>query len=218
MSEMGLAICCLMCDAPDDAGSSRCKVCIARHEKVRERIARGDDGVARWGGELLAMMSAPERHDHDGVHSQVLRGYVQLLAEHAGPRTPPTQEEIEALFAAARARPKGSLIQDMANQNRWVNQPPDARQARALVDNMDEGQPVHTGKRTIPSREIKGVDRSDRLGEDMGMTDRVAANQAVRDAPEDLKDLLADVHVAQREKKRAKWKKAVDELDDILDD
>ena len=38
------------------------------------------------------------------------------------------------------------------------------------------------------------------------------------DAPEDLKDLLADVHIAQREKKRAKWKKAVDELDDLLDD
>jgi hypothetical protein len=106
----------------------------------------------------------------------------------------------------------------MANRNRWVEQPPDARRARALVDDMEGCQPAHTGKRTIPSREIEGVDRSDRLGEDTGMTDRVAANQAVRDAPEDLKDLLADVHVAQREKKRAKWKKAVDEIDDILDD
>ena len=74
MSDMGLAICCLMCDAPDDAGSARCKACISRHGKVRERLAKGDDGVSRWGRELLAMMSTPQQYDFDDVHGEVLQG------------------------------------------------------------------------------------------------------------------------------------------------
>ncbi len=218
MSDMGLAICCLMCDAPDDAGSSRCKGCISKHEKVRERLARGDDGVSRWGQELLAMMANPQRYDHDEVHGAVLQGYVRLLSDHEGPRAAPTQEEIDALFAAAKARPKGSLIRDMANRSPWKDSPPSPQVARAMSDDMDEGADVFAGKRTVPSREIESVDRSDRAGEDAALTDRVAANVATQDAPEELKDVLIDELMAKSKAKRDKLSDAVEGLDDLLDD
>jgi hypothetical protein len=218
MSDMGLAICCLMCDAPDDAGSARCKACITQHGKVRERLARGDDGVSRWGRELLAMMANPQQYDFDNVHGEVLQGYVRLLTEHEGPRAAPTQEEIDALFAAARARPKGSLIRDMANRNPWKDSPPSVQSAREMSDNIDEITEDDVGQRTVPSREIEKVDRTDRPGEDTALTDRVSANVAVQDEPEELQDVLADVHVAKRKAQRDKFTDAVDGLDDLLDD
>ena len=218
MSDMGLAVCCLMCDAPDDPGSARCKACITQHGKVRERLARGDDVVSRWGQELLAMVGNPHQYDHDGVHGEVLQGYVRLLTEHEGPRAAPTQEEIDALFAAARARPKGSLIRDMANRNPWKDAPPSPQSARAISEGIGEVIEENVGQRTIPSREIEEVDRSDRPGEDTALTDRVAANVAVQDEPEELQDILADVHVAKRKAKRDKLSDAVEGLDDLLDD
>ena len=204
--------------APDDAGSARCKACISRHGKVRERLAKGDDGVSRWGRELLAMMSNPQQYDFDDVHGEVLQGYVGLLAEHEGPRAPPTQEEIDALFAAARARPKGSLIRDMANRNPWKDAPPSAESARGMAGGIDEVADAHAGQRTVPSREIEKVDRSERLGEDTSLTDRVTANAAVQDEPEELQDILADVHVAKRKAERDKLSDAMEGLDDLLDD
>ena len=217
MSDMGLAICCLMCDAPDDVGSARCKACITQHGKVRERLARGDDAISRWGRELLAMMANPDQYDFDTVHGEVLQGYVRLLTEHEGPRVAPTQEEIDSLFAAARARPKGSLIRDMANRNPWKDSPPSVQSAREMSDKIDEIAESDVGQRTVPSREIEKVDRSDRPGEDTALTDRVSANVAVQDEPEELQDILADVHVAKRKSKRDKFSDAVEGLDDLLD-
>ena len=207
-----------MCDAPDDAGSTRCKACITQHGKVRERIAKGDDAVSRWGRELMAMMANPHQYDFDNVHGEVLQGYVRLLTEHEGPRAAPTQEEIDALFAAARSRPKGSLIRDMANRNPWKDAPPSVQSARSMSDGIGEVVEENIGQRTVPSREIEEVDRSDRPGEDSTLTDRVAANVAVQDEPEELQDILADVHVAKRKAKRDKLSDAVEGLDDLLDD
>jgi hypothetical protein len=185
---------------------------------VRERLARGDDMVSRWGQELLAMMSNPHQYDHGGVHGPVLQGYVRLLGEHEGPRAAPTQDEIDALFAAAKARPKGSLIRDMANRSPWKDAPPSAQIAREMSDGIGGAEDVHAGKRTIPSREIEDTDRSDRAGEDSTLTDRVLANVAVQDEPEELRDILADVHVAKRKAKRDKLSDAMDGLDDLLDE
>jgi hypothetical protein len=218
MSDMGFAVCCLMCDAIDEVGTARCKGCIIRHERVRERIARSDDDVSRWGKELLSMLAAPEKMDHDETHGELLRGYVHLINQHEGPRTPPSQEEIDALFAAAKKRPKGSLIQDMANRNPWKDKAPSARFARALSDDLPLGVDVHAGKRTVPSKVIDEVDRSDRVGEDITLTDRVSANAAVQNVPDDIRDLLADAHVAERKAKREKIKDAIEGVDDLLED
>jgi hypothetical protein len=130
----------------------------------------------------------------------------------------PTQEEIDALFAAAKARPKGSLIRDMANRSPWKDAPPSAQFARAMSEDIAEVDDEHAGMRTVPSREIESVDRSDRVGEDAALTDRVAANVAVQDAPDRLKDALADAHVAKRKAKRDKLTDAMEGLDDLLDE
>ena len=215
---MGLAVCCLLCDVPDEVGSARCRSCIQSHEKMRERIARDDEGtLARFGKELLAMMSKPERYDHDPIHGEVLRGYVGLLAEHSGPRKPPTPQEIEQLFAAARARPKGSLIRDLANRSEWKDKPPSPRLARAMADDFPEARASDAGKRTVPSREIQKVDRAERPGEDLNLTDRIAAQQASQSAPEELQDLLAEVHIEDKKASREKWKETIEGLDDLLD-
>jgi hypothetical protein len=164
------------------------------------------------------MMANPQQYDFDNVHGEVLQGYVRLLTEHEGPRAAPTQEEIDALFAAARARPKGSLIRDMANRNPWKDSPPSVQSAREMSDNIDEITEDDVGQRTVPSREIEKVDRTDRPGEDTALTDRVSANVAVQDEPEELQDVLADVHVAKRKAKRDKLSDAVEGLDELLDD
>jgi hypothetical protein len=182
---------------------------------MRERLARGDDGVSRLGQELLAMMSEPQRYDHDVVHGPVLQGYVRLMSDHEGPRAAPTQDEIDALFAAAKARPKGSLIRDMANRSQWKDSAPSARVARAMSEDMAEVQEVDVGKRTVPSREIEAVDRA---GEDAALTDRVAANVAAQDAPDGLKDVLIDELMAKSKAKRDRLTDAMEGLDDLLDD
>ncbi len=219
MSEMGLAVCCLMCDSPDETGTPRCRSCIQSHEKMRELVARDDEGaLARFGKELLAMMSNPERYDHDEEHGEVLRGYVRLLAEHSGPRKPPTPQEIEQLFAAARARPKGSLIRDLANRSEWKDTPPSPRLARAMADDLPEASIPHTGKRTVPSRKIPKVDRSERPGEDVDLTDRITAQIASSDVPVELQDLITEVHIKDKKASREKWKETIEGLDDLLDE
>nr|AIE99632.1 hypothetical protein [uncultured marine group II/III euryarchaeote KM3_115_A12] len=219
MSEMGLAVCCLMCDSPDETGTPRCRSCIQSHEKMRELVARDDEGaLARFGKELLAMMSNPERYDHDEEHGEVLRGYVRLLAEHSGPRKPPTPQEIEQLFAAARARPKGSLIRDLANRSEWKDTPPSPRLARAMADDLSEASIPHTGKRTVPSRKIPKVDRSERPGEDVDLTDRITAQIASSDVPVELQDLITEVHIKDKKASREKWKETIEGLDDLLDE
>jgi len=76
----------------------------------------------------------------------------------------------------------------------------------------------HVGKRTVPSRDIEEVDRSDRLGEDAELTDRVAANVATQDAPKEIKDVLIGEMMAERKAKRDEFSDAVEGLGDLLDD
>ena len=85
-------------------------------------------------------------------------------------------------------------------------------------DEIDEVEVEHVGKRTVPSREIDEVDRSDRLGEDAELTDRVAANVATQDVPKEMKDVLIDEMMAERKAKREEFSDAVEGLDDLLDD
>ena len=69
MKDMGLQACCLWCDEPDEAGSSRCTKCIASHKRVRDEIAKAppEDAFYQFAKELLAMAVAPHRHDNDPV-------------------------------------------------------------------------------------------------------------------------------------------------------
>ena len=148
------------------------------------------------------------------------RGYVRQIADHDEEEVvqATTQEGVEARFEADRNKQKGSIIRDMANRSEWKDGAPSPELAKSMSDEIDEVEVEHLGRRTVPSRAIDEVDRSDRPGEDLSLTDRVIANAAVQDAPVELQELLADEHVAKRKAKRDELSDAVDSLDDILDD
>ena len=146
-------------------------------------------------------------------------GFVRQISDHDEemPEAAKTQEEVEAKFDADREKGKGSLIRDMANRSPWKDGAPSPEMAKSMSDDIDEVEVGHVGKRTVPSRDIEGVDRSDRSGEDAELTDRVAANVATQDVPKDLKDVLIDEMMAERKAKRDELSDAVESLDDILD-
>ena len=148
------------------------------------------------------------------------RGYVRQIADHDEEEVvqATTQEGVEARFEADRNKQKGSIIRDMANRSEWKDGAPSPELAKSMSDEIDEVEVEHLGRRTVPSRVIDEVDRSDRPGEDLTLTDRVIANAAVQDAPVELQELLADEHVAMRKAKRDELSDAVESLDDILDD
>ena len=106
----------------------------------------------------------------------------------------------------------------MANRSQWKDGAPSPELAKSMSDEIEEVDVRHVGQRTVPSREIEEVDRSDRPGEDLSLTDRVVANAAVQSAPKELQELLADEHVAKRQAKRDELSEAVESLDEILDD
>jgi len=148
------------------------------------------------------------------------RGYVRQIGDHDEEEVvqATTQEGVEARFEADRNKQKGSIIRDMANRSEWKDGAPSPELAKSMSDEIDEVEVEHLGRRTVPSRAIDEVDRSDRPGEDLSLTDRVIANAAVQDAPVELQELLADEHVAKRKAKRDELSDAVESLDDILDD
>ncbi len=152
--------------------------------------------------------------------SEGKRGFVRQISDHDEemPEAAATQEEVEARFDADRGKGKGSLIRDMANRSPWKEAPPSSEIAKSMSDDIDEVEVEHVGKRTVPSREIEEVDRSDRLGEDAELTDRVAANVATQDAPKELKDGLIDEMMAERKAKRDEFSDAVEGIGDLLDD
>ena len=149
-----------------------------------------------------------------------MRGYVRQISDHDEEEIvqATTQQGVEARFEADRNKQKGSLIRDMANRSEWKDGAPSPELAKSMSDEIDEVEVEHLGRRTVPSRVIDEVDRSDRPGEDLTLTDRVIANAAVQDAPVELQELLADEHVAKRKAKRDELSDAVESLDDILDD
>ena len=80
MKDLGFQACCLRCDAPDIAGSNRCRKCISHHTKVRDLIAKApqSDELFQFARDLLAMAANPNRYDHDEVHGPSLREQQRL--------------------------------------------------------------------------------------------------------------------------------------------
>ena len=72
MLEMGLATCCILCDSPDDPGTSRCRSCINSHKEMREKIAKlpSESLAGQWAKELLQMLARPSSYEHDENHGE----------------------------------------------------------------------------------------------------------------------------------------------------
>jgi len=86
-----------------------------------------------------------------------------------------------------------------------------------MVDSL-QAEEVEHGARTIPSRPIAAVDRSDRVGEDQKMSDKIVAEKIASEAPEALKEVVEAATIAQRQRDREEWEGAQSEVSEMLDD
>ena len=213
---MGLAGCCAWCDAPDTPGSDRCRACIATHRSVRDRLAAGADGpIDQAARHLLSLMAEPHRHDHDPIHGPVLKEQMRRLGVSARSRAS-TQAEVEAAFAASRARDKGSVVTNVGSR---LGDAPEADTARQLSEEVFDPEQINAeARRTIPSRPIAAVDRSDRLGEDPALEARISAERKAAEEPvESLRPVVEKAHLEGSIKRREALGGLLDEVGELLD-
>ena len=220
MKEMGFQACCLRCDAVDIAASVRCKRCISRHTSIRDQIAAisHDDPFTQFAKEMLMMAAAPHRYDHDEVHGAVLVEQQRLAAGLSEPVPQSTVEDIEALFKQQKSQRKSNVIQDIANQNQWRDVAPTEEERRDMIGMFEEKDHSKYGARTIPSREIKRVDRGERSGEDLALTDRLQAATNAQETPIEEKQKVEKEGFEKLQNQRKEWNTVLSEVDELLED
>lgn len=216
MKSLGFQGCCLRCDAEDIGGLERCNVCISNHTNVRNRMvsASPDDKLFQHVKELYSMISEPQKHDYDPVH----RNQLILQQELAGVLDNSTQsnrmEEIEEIFSNQREQKNKRLVQDLGNKNPWKNNTPSPEAARMIgEETWESGEKTDLsdyGARTIPSKPIENVDRSDRVGEDIDLSDAVQAKISGNEN--------VDLVLKEKKSERKKWVDVIGDISDILDD
>ncbi|MGB1475465.1 MAG: hypothetical protein ACPG73_04605 [Candidatus Poseidoniaceae archaeon] len=219
MKDLGFQACCLRCDAKDVAGSARCRSCISHHTKVRDQIAKApqSDELFQLARELLTMAANPNRYDHDEVHGPALIQQQRLANSMTEAKELPTSEDIEQIFAMQAEKKKENIVQSVGNQNPWRDELPPEEILEQMAESLEVEDFSH-GARTIPSRPIAAVDRSDRLGEDRKMSDKIVAERVALDAPEPVRDIVESATIAERERGRAEWESAQSEVSELLDD
>lgn len=74
------------------------------------------------------------------------------------------------------------------------------------------------GARTVPSRPIKKTDRSDRVGEDTVLTDRVQAAAETSNMDEEAAKIFEDIEFERRQKERKVLEGAMKDIKDMVDD
>ncbi len=126
MEQMGFSVCCLLCDAPDLSGTERCRNCISAHAKTREKLSLdiANTKSQRLVRELIQMISNPSAFIDDDIHGQWMRKYSDLINAHQGKSPNKTQDQILAQFERDRNKDTKSLISQVANQNKWSENPP----------------------------------------------------------------------------------------------
>ena len=122
------------------------------------------------------MAAAPHHYSHDEVHGASLVEQQRLAAALTDGPTPRTEEDVMSLFTEQRTKDSFNVLQEIGNQNPWKDNPLEPQQAqkngRRSLEETEEAE-LHYGARTVPSKPIKPVDRSERSGEDTVLTDRV---------------------------------------------
>ena len=106
MEQMGFVGCCLTCDAPDIAGTERCRQCIDSHARARDKLTTGPASTKaeRLAREQVTMLADPSKHIDDSEHGDFMLGYVRLIEAHQGVEEIVSMEQVEASFAAQRAK------------------------------------------------------------------------------------------------------------------
>lgn len=219
MKEMGFQACCLRCDAEDVAATSRCKKCISRHVGVRDELAKisHDDPFSQFAKELLVMAAEPHRHDHDEIHGPALLEQQRLAAGLSAPVQQQTLDDVLSVFDNQKKQRKVNILRDVANQNEWVDRPPTSEQREEILEVFGGEDHSDYGARTIPSREIAKVDRSERIGEDVTLTDRLEAAKNAQEAPIQSKEAIEKEIFEELQNQRKEWKTVLSEVDELLD-
>ena len=127
------------------------------------------------------------------------------------------QSIVDNVKVAIKKRNKMNVVQEVGNQNRWKDELPAEEILAQMVESL-EAEDRHDGARTVPSRPIERADRSDRVGEDMEMLDRIEGQKAASEAPESLKEIVELATIEQRKRDRSGWEDLRSEISKLLDD
>ena len=219
MKDLGFQACCLRCDAPDEVGTDRCKGCITHHQRVRDEIAKAPQGdvLYQFARELLAMAANPNRYDNDEIHGPALIQQQRLANELSDPQEEVTSEDIEDIFTLQASQEKSNIVQTIGNQNPWKDELPAEEVLNRMSESL-EAEDRKDGARTIPSRTIPAVDRSDRVGEDRKMADRLAGEAAAAEVAEPLREVVEAATIEERVRSREDWDETISEVSELLDD
>ena len=138
MEQMGFSVCCLLCDAPDVVGSNRCKECIKGHTRARDRLTSGKarTKAQRLARELVTMLADPFSHIDDDDHGKWMQSYSEMIRDH---QHDPEKTGRERRTKSRRLSRKSSLIQDVANKNKWSDNPPDETEMEEMREILRDG-------------------------------------------------------------------------------
>ena len=106
-------------------------------------------------------------------------------------------------------------LKELVDVDEKTNQAVESMNAAMYVN---QEQLEQYGSRTVPSQEIKQVDRRDRIGEDTELTDRLEAATKAQSAPEEKIAEVEERTFEERQKNREVWKKTLSDVKELLDD
>ena len=171
-----------------------------------------DDKLFQHVKELFSMLSEPHKFDHDPIHRNELIFQQELAANLSNKLEKISNDDIEKLFQKQKSSKR--IMQDLVYKNPWKDNVPSPSVARIIGEETwsdeEEIDILNYGSRTIPSKDIEKVDRSERIGEDLLLSDRVQAAEKDIENPEEF------IKIKQSERK--KWKDVIGDIDEILDD
>ncbi len=127
------------------------------------------------------------------------------------------QSIVDNVKVAIKKRSRMNVVQEVGNQNKWKDELPAEEILAQMVESL-EAEDRHDGARTVPSRPIERADRSDRVGEDMEMIDKIEGQKAAEEAPGPLKEIVELATIEQRKRDRSGWEDLRSEISELLDD
>ena len=124
---------------------------------------------------------------------------------------------LSSVVSQTKAKKKRNIVQEVGNQNKWKNELPAEEILQIMAESLAPEE-RHDGQRTVPSRPIPSVDRSDRPGEDSEMVDRLEAERVASKAPKELRKAVESATLDEKKKRRSDWEKISSEVSNLLDD
>ena len=102
------------------------------HANAREQLTVGKatTKAQRLARELVTMLADPSNHTNDDDHGKWMEHYSSLINDH---EYDPSSKQARTTVRRARVSRKSSIIRDVANQNKWVENPPDQNEIEGII-------------------------------------------------------------------------------------